>query len=71
MKQPSREQAEQLAKAMRSFPLVKQWIEEWRQYELELLPNAFQNVGQAQGRCLALTEMVKTIERSIDTAAKQ
>lgn len=48
-----------------------QWLNNWRQYELEQLPNVSSNaVGIAQGRCQVLTELCKLVNNSREFVAQ-
>lgn len=70
MKRPSPEVVEQLAYATKHYPLFFQWLEEWRQAELEALPSALANTALAQGRCLVLGELVKLAKEAPGLTAK-
>jgi len=48
-----------------------QWLNNWRQHELEQLPNVSSNaVGIAQGRCQVLTELCKLVNNSREFVAQ-
>jgi hypothetical protein len=50
---------------------VVQWLNDWRQHELEQLPNIAPNVvAVAQGRCQVLTELCKLVNNSRDFVAQ-
>lgn len=48
---------------------VVAWLREWRNLELERLPNVVTDVARAQGRCQVLGELTRLIEKSPDHAA--
>jgi hypothetical protein len=50
---------------------IVQWLNNWRQHELEQLPNVSSNaVGIAQGRCQVLTELCKLVNNSREFVAQ-
>jgi hypothetical protein len=59
-----------LANSIRQYPVILEWLGEWRTYELERLPSVGQNVALAQGRCQVLNELYKLAKESPDLAAK-
>ena len=59
-----------LANSVRQYPVIKEWLGEWRMSELERLPSVGQNVTLAQGRCQVLGELYKLASESPDLAAK-
>lgn len=65
MKQPTPEQAQQIALIARNYPHVLTWVEEWYNAELKQLPMVTANVSLAQGRCLVLSELVKQLTASL------
>lgn len=59
-----------LAVCVRQYPELLEWVNNWRQHELEQLPNVSNNVALAQGRCQVLSELAKLMNESPDLAAK-
>ena len=70
MIRPSPEVTKALATSIRQYPVIAEWFGEWRMHELEQLPNVAQNTTLAQGRCQVLTELLKFMKESPETAAK-
>ena len=70
MIRPSPEVIKALATVVRQYPDVIKFVEEWRMHELEQLPHVTQNTTLAQGRCQVLTELLKFMKESPETAAK-
>jgi len=70
MIRPSPEVIKALATSVRQYPVITEWLQEWRMHELEQLPSVAQNVTLAQGRCQVLTELSKLISESPEIAAK-
>lgn len=71
MKQVSPEVVHALAVSVRQYPVILEWLGEWRTSELERLPNVGpQTVTLAQGRCQVLSELYKLMTESPDLAAK-
>ena len=71
MKQPTPEIIHALANSVRQYPVILDWLGEWRQSELERLPSVgAQTVALAQGRCQVLGELYKLVSESPDLAAK-
>lgn len=70
MKQPTPEVIDALARSVRQYPVIAEWLGEWRMSELERLPSVGQNVTLAQGRCQVLGELYKLVSESPDLAAK-
>ena len=71
MKQVSPEVVRALAVSVRQYPIILEWLGEWRTSELERLPNVGpQTVALAQGRCQVLSELYKLMTESPDLAAK-
>ena len=70
MKQPTPEIIHALANSVRQYPVIQEWLGEWRMSELERLPSIGQNVTLAQGRCQVLGELYKLVSESPDLAAK-
>lgn len=58
------------ASIARQFPAFTEHIKEWRQRELEQLPNVLNSVAVAQGRCQVLTELYKLLKDSPELAAQ-
>lgn len=55
----------------RNNHVLTRWLAEWRQQELDRLPNAGpQNVAVMQGRCQVLTEILKLVQDSPNLAAQ-
>lgn len=61
MRQPTPEQAQQIAQLARNYPHVLTWLEECYNTELKQLPMVTANVALAQGRCLVLGELIKQL----------
>ena len=59
-----------LATSVRQYPIIAEWLKEWRMHELEQLPSVAQNTALAQGRCQILTELSKFVSESPEIAAK-
>ena len=59
-----------LANSVRQYPVIQEWLGEWRTSELERLPSVGQSVTLAQGRCQVLGELYKLVSESPDLAAK-
>lgn len=71
MKQATPEVIHALANSVRQYPVLLEWLGEWRMSELERLPSVGQpNVTLAQGRCQVLAELYKLANESPDLAAK-
>ena len=71
MIQPKPELIEMIARMGSHYPEIAKWLNEWRQHELEQLPNVAQAVvATAQGRCRVLTELCKLVNNSRDYAAQ-
>jgi len=71
MIQPKPELVEMIAKMSGHYPEIKKWLSDWRQHELEQLPNvSAAAVATAQGRCQVLTELCKLVNNSRDLAAQ-
>jgi hypothetical protein len=70
MIRPTPEVTKALAASVRQYPVIAEWLQEWRMHELEQLPNVAQNTALAQGRCQILSELTKYIEQSPEIAAK-
>jgi hypothetical protein len=48
-----------MATAMRQHPELLEWLQEWRNHELEQLPHVANNTALSQGRCQVLGELYK------------
>lgn len=60
-----------IARVATHYPDVVKWLNDWRQRELEQLPNvSAASVALAQGRCQVLTELCKLVNQSRDLAAQ-
>ena len=70
MVRPSPEAVEQWALISRMYPHAMEWLNSWRQQELEQLPNAIGNAALSQGRCQVLNELYKLITESPDSFGK-
>lgn len=71
MKQATPELIHALANSVRQYPVILEWMGEWRMSELERLPSVGpQSVTLAQGRCQILSELFKLMNESPDLAAK-
>ena len=70
MIRPTPEVTKALAASVRQYPVIAEWLQEWRMHELEQLPNVAENTALAQGRCQILSELTKYIEQSPEIAAK-
>jgi hypothetical protein len=71
MIQPQPEIVEMVARMAANYPEIAKWLNDWRQRELEQLPNISSGaVSLAQGRCQVLTELCKLVNSSRDLAAQ-
>ena len=59
-----------VALAVRQYPEILQYLEEWRMHELEMLPNSINNPAVSQGRCQVLGELYKFAKDAPSIAAK-
>jgi len=59
MIRPEPQVVTQMAQAVRQYPELLRWLQEWRMHELERLPNAVDSTGVYQGRCQVLGELTK------------
>ena len=59
-----------LATVANQYPEIVQFLDTWRQHELETLPSVTNNVTLQQGRCQVLTELSKFVNESPEIAAK-
>lgn len=52
-------------------PVFVEWLQAWRQHELEKLPNAgTETVAILQGRCQVLTELCKLVHDAPELVAQ-
>lgn len=70
MIRPEPEVIQAFGAAVRQYPAIAEWLAQWRQHELEQLPNVTQNAALAQGRCQVLGELSKFVSESPELAAK-
>jgi len=70
MIRPTPEVTKALAASVRQYPVIAEWLQEWRMHELEQLPSVAQNTALAQGRCQVLAELSKFVSESPEIAAK-
>ena len=66
MIRPSLQATKSIAYVSKQFPEVLEWLEEWRDHELQKLPSVLQNTALAQGRCQVLSEITKLVKESPD-----
>jgi len=59
-----------VALAVRQYPEILNYLEEWRMHELEMLPNAINNPTVSQGRCQVLGELYRFAKDAPSIAAK-
>lgn len=71
MKRPDPDVYLQLAAVVKSYPHVFTWLETWYMEELKALPRATSNTALAQGRCLALQELVDLLRDAPEKAKPQ
>lgn len=60
-----------LAITVRQYPEILQWVEGWKQRELDTLPHAVNNPALAQGRCQVLQEISNLLKQAPEIAAKR
>lgn len=60
----------QIASIATQHPDIVEWLEQWRQHELEQLPFASSNTSIYQGRCQVLTELNKFVKDAPSISAK-
>lgn len=70
MIKPEPQVVKALASAMRQYPELFVWIGNWRQHELDQLPNAVNNPAVYQGRCQVLGELYKLAKDAPSLAAQ-
>jgi hypothetical protein len=59
-----------VALAVRQYPEILNYLEEWRMHELEMLPNAINSPAVSQGRCQVLGELYRFAKDAPSIAAK-
>jgi hypothetical protein len=59
-----------VATAVRQFPEILEYLEQWRMHELENLPVTINNPAVSQGRCQVLGELYKFAKDAPSLAAK-
>ena len=59
-----------VATAVRQFPEILEYLEQWRMHELENLPVTVNNPAVSQGRCQVLGELYKFAKDAPEMAAK-
>jgi hypothetical protein len=59
-----------VATAVRQFPEILEFLEQWRMHELENLPVTVNNPAVSQGRCQVLGELYKFAKDAPSLAAK-
>ena len=52
-----------------NVPVAVEWLESWRDLELDRLPQVTNNVAVAQGRCQVLGEIVSLIKKAPESVA--
>jgi hypothetical protein len=68
---PSPQQIDAIAQIARHNKVFVEWLRDWRQRELEQLPNiAADKIHLTQGRCQVLTELYKLVHDAPELAAK-
>jgi len=68
---PSDNEVDAIAQIGRHNKVFVEWLRQWRQRELDQLPNvAADKVALAQGRCQVLTELSKFVHDAPELAAK-
>ena len=70
MIKPDPEVVHALAPSVHQYPILKEWIDNWRMHELEQLPNVATNTALAQGRCQVLSELHKLLRDAPSISAK-
>ena len=71
MRKPPEDVVRVAAVICREYPRFTEWLNEWRQNELDTLPYlGNSNVCLGQGRCQVLTELCKLIQDAPDLAAQ-
>ncbi len=59
-----------LAAVAKQYPEIVEFLDEWKQHELETLPCVTNNVTLQQGRCQVLGEISKLVREAPTTVAK-
>lgn len=71
MIRPSPQELDAVAQIGRHNKIFVEWLRQWRQRELDQLPNvAADKVSLAQGRCQVLTEIHKLVQDAPELAAQ-
>ena len=70
MIEPDPEVIHAIALSVRQYPILQEWIDNWRMHELEQLPNVATNTALAQGRCQVLSELHKLLRDAPSISAK-
>lgn len=70
MRPPGTNEIKQLAALTKAYPDAVAYLREWRDKELNQLPNVADTILVAQGRCQVLKEVVKLLQDAPDIAAK-
>lgn len=70
MMRPQPETTKALALAVRQFPEIQRWVDDWCAHEMEQLPSVGQNVALAQGRCQVLKELRDIMKKALELATK-
>ena len=70
MIKPDPEVIQAVALSVRQYPILQEWIDNWRTHELEQLPNVATNTALAQGRCQVLNELHKFLRDAPSISAK-
>mgnify|MGYP003627011316 CR=1 FL=1 len=52
-----------------NVPIAVEWLESWRNLELDRLPQVTNNVAVAQGRCQVLGEIISLIKKAPESVA--
>ena len=70
MIKPEPQVIKSMATVVRQHPEFLAWLANWRQHELDQLPNAVNNPAVFQGRCQVLGELYKFAKDSPSLAAE-
>ena len=70
MIKPEPQVIKSMATVVRQYPEFLTWLANWRQHELDQLPNAVNNPAVFQGRCQVLSELYKFAKDSPSLAAE-
>jgi len=68
---PDNDMIEIMARIVRQYPQFLEFVDRWKQQELDQLPAVHENTALAQGRCLLLQEMHKHLKDAPDITAKR